>query len=85
MRMHIAPFIGEEQVGRLDADALESLYAELRRCREHCTGRRRIDHRTAQKHECDKRCCPHECKPPGATAIRHIHYLLSGAYKRAVR
>lgn len=27
----------------------------------------------------------HECRALGATAIRQIHYLLSGAYKRAVR
>ncbi|MFC7342078.1 tyrosine-type recombinase/integrase [Saccharopolyspora griseoalba] len=85
VRKHIAPFIGDEPVGRIDADILDSLYAELRRCREHCTNKRRIDHRTSRKHECDERCRPHQCKPLGATAIRQIHYLLSGAYKRAVR
>ncbi|MDR7300869.1 tyrosine-type recombinase/integrase [Haloactinomyces albus] len=85
LKHHIAPFIGEVKVGSLDVDALDSLYAELRRCRDHCTGKRRKDHRTSGKHECDHRCGPHECKPLGATAIRHIHYLLSGAFKRAVR
>lgn len=84
-RKHIVPFIGDQPLGRVDGDILDSLYAELRRCRDHCTGRRRVDHRTARKHECDERCRTHECKPLGATAIRHIHYLLSGAYKRAVR
>ncbi|TDC88148.1 GntR family transcriptional regulator [Saccharopolyspora aridisoli] len=85
VRNHIAPFIGDEPVGRIDADILDSLYAELRRCRDHCTTGRRIDHRTRSKHECDARCRPHECKPLGPTAIRQIHYLLSGAYKRAKR
>jgi hypothetical protein len=46
VRKHIAPFIGQVKVGELDADILDSLYAELRRCRVHCDGRKRIDHRT---------------------------------------
>ncbi len=85
VRKHIAPFIGNVKVGALDADILDSLYAELRRCREHCDGRRRTDHRTAVAHECDDRCGPHRCRPLGATTIRHMHFILSGAYKRAVR
>lgn len=84
-RLHVLPFIGQVKVGQLDADALDSLYAELRRCRDHCTGKRRIDHRTSGKHECDERCKQHECRPLGSTTIRHIHFLLSGAFKRAVR
>ncbi|TDD03107.1 GntR family transcriptional regulator [Saccharopolyspora terrae] len=85
VRNHIAPFIGNEPVGCVNAEVLDSLYAELRRCRDHCTNRRRTDHRTTRKHDCDDRCRAHECKPLGPTAIRQIHYLLSGAYKRAVR
>ncbi|MBA8825328.1 integrase [Saccharopolyspora lacisalsi] len=84
-RKHVLPYIGQVKVGQLDADSLDSLYSELRRCRDHCTGKRRIDHRTSSKHECDHRCKPHKCQPLGATAIRQIHYLLSGAFKRAVR
>ncbi len=84
-KLHVLPFIGQVKVGQLDADALDSLYAELRRCRDHCSGKRRIDHRTRGKHSCDERCQPHECRPLGATTIRHIHFLLSGAFKRAVR
>ena len=49
MRKHIVPFIGEEPVGRIDADILDSLYAELRRCRDHCTNKWRVDHRTSRK------------------------------------
>ena len=36
-------------------------------------------------HECDDRCRPHQCRPLAPTTIRHIHFILSGAYKRAVR
>ena len=41
---------GKRKVGDLDADILDSLYAELRRCREHCTSRRQVDHRTPLPH-----------------------------------
>ncbi|MCA1604683.1 MAG: tyrosine-type recombinase/integrase, partial [Acidobacteria bacterium] len=83
---HVRPFVGRLQVGAVDADTLDSLYAELRRCRDHCTGRRlRIDHRTADTHQCDGRCRAHECRPLASSTIRQIHFILSGAYKRALR
>lgn len=82
---HIRPFVGTTKVGEIDADILDSLYAELRRCRDHCTDRRQVDHRTPRPHDCDDRCRPHRCKPLGSATIRKIHYILSGAYKRAVR
>src|SRR5690606_14187252 len=34
---------------------------------------------------CRRRCPPHECRPLADSTIRQIHYLLSGAYRRAVR
>jgi integrase len=41
MRKHIRPLLGELKVGGVAGDAgveiLESFYAELRRCRDHCT------------------------------------------------
>ena len=64
---------------------LDAFYAELRRCRAHCTSRRAVDHRTARPHECDDRCRPHRCRPLGPTTVRHMHFILSGAFKRAVR
>lgn len=67
--------------GRLDM--LDSLYAELRRCRNRCGGSPRVDHRTTRSHTCDDRCKPHRCKPLGAMTIRHIHFLVSGALRRA--
>ena len=87
VRIHVNPLIGHVKVGALDADALDSLYTELRRCRVHCSGKARgqIDHRTKRPHTCDDRCRPHKCKPLGASSIPQIHFILSGAYKKAVR
>ncbi|MGH3538334.1 MAG: tyrosine-type recombinase/integrase [Pseudonocardiaceae bacterium] len=85
IRNHISPFLGKIKVGALDADTLDAFYAELRRCRSHCSGRSFVQHRTAVEHRCDDRCAPHRCRPLGATTIRHMHFILSGAYKRAVR
>lgn len=68
---HIEPFIGSVRVGVLDADILDSLYAELRRCRSHCTGPF-IEHRTDRTHECDARCRPHKCKPLGRSGVRQV-------------
>ena len=36
-------------------------------------------------HKCDERCRPHQCQPLGNATIRKIHYILSGAYRRAAR
>jgi integrase len=85
LEKHVRPFIGQLKAGSVDADALDSLYAELRRCRAHCTDRRGTDHRTAHEHNCDERCRPHECAPLSATTIRHVHFVLSGAFAKAVR
>lgn len=82
---HVRPFIGTSKVGAIDVEILDSLYAEMRRCREHCRDRRGVDHRTTFPHQCDQRCRPHRCRPLGNATIRKIHYVLSGAYKRAVR
>ncbi|GAA1239600.1 hypothetical protein GCM10009676_25410 [Prauserella halophila] len=81
---HVEPFISDEKVGDVDADTLESLYRESKRCREHCTGRY-VQHRTPRQHECDQRCRQHVCTPLGTSARRQIHWLLSGAFRGAVR
>jgi integrase len=85
VRNHISPFLGKIKVGALDADTLDAFYAELRRCRHHCSGRPFVQHRTTGEHDCDERCAAHRCRPLGPTTIRHMHFILSGAYKRAVR
>jgi integrase len=100
---HIVPLIGGVKVGDLDADVLDSFYAELHRCQDHCRGNHGVDHRTRAAHRCDehedapcsppdsncsacrRRCPPHQCQPLSDSTIRQIHYVLSGAYKRAVR
>ncbi len=81
VRNHISPFLGHLKVGQLDAEVLDSFYAELRRCRAHCSGRRQVDHRTSGPHECDHRCGPHKCRPLGPTTVRHMHFILSGAFQ----
>ncbi|WP_158893113.1 tyrosine-type recombinase/integrase [Amycolatopsis anabasis] len=83
VKNHILPLIGDEKARRVDADLLESLYAELQRCRLHCTNPNFIEHRTSREHVCDARCHPHECEPLGAWTIRKIHFIISGAFERA--
>lgn len=82
---HIRPVLGRTQVRRLDAETLELFYASLRRCRDRCDGRKRIDHRTTRKHACGARCRQHACKPLAPSTVRGIHWILSGALNRAVR
>lgn len=82
---HIRPLIGTVKVGSLDAALFDSFYAELRRCREHCDRATYVEHRTTREHTCDDRCRPHACSALGASTIRQIHFILSGALKRAVR
>jgi integrase len=85
IRKHIRPLLGEEQVGRLDGELLDSFFLVLRTCREHCGGRPYIEHRTTTEHECDERCGPHRCRPLAASSIHQIRACLSGALKRAAR
>jgi integrase/DNA-binding transcriptional regulator YhcF (GntR family) len=82
---HIRPLIGTVKVGALDGDLFDSFYAILRRCRDHCDRRPRIDHRMKGPHQCDGRCTSHQCRPLSNGSVRYIHFILSGALKRAVR
>jgi integrase len=82
---HIRPTIGAVQVGRLDAESLERLDAQLRKCREHCHGRKYVQHRTDTPRTCDPRCGPHLCTPLSAASVRVVHSILSGALTRAVK
>ena len=70
---HIRPLLGSMQVARLDAELLETFYAQLRKCRDHCGGRRYVQHRTSREHECDSRCRPthsRAARPDGAVIVR---------------
>ena len=85
LEKHVRPFVGRLKAGAVGVEVLDSLYAELRRCRIHCTGGRGVDHRTPRPHECDERCRPHRCNPLSSTTIRHIHFILRAAYEKGVR
>ncbi len=85
MDKHVRPLIGHVQVGALDADMFDSFYAELRRCREHCTGARSSSTGRSWRTSATPAAGPHVCRPLGASTIRQIHFILSGALKRAVR
>lgn len=81
----VRPRLGRTPVARIDAETLESLYAALRKCRDHCGGRKFVEHRKAGEHVCTDKCRPHACKPLSPASIRQIHWILSGALGRAVR
>ncbi len=84
VRNHIVPLrIGHTKARAVDAELLDSFYAELARCRSHCVGDSFIEHRTTRPHTCDQRCRRHQCTGLSASTIRHIHHLFSGAYKKA--
>ena len=61
---HIRPLLGSLPLARLDVETLDSFYAELRRCRDHCNRRPYIQHRTTGEHRCDEHqrapCAPAE-------------------------
>jgi hypothetical protein len=82
---HVRPVLGGVQVGRLDAETLQSFYAMLRRCREHCDGRQRSKHRVHGPHGCDAGCVVHVCRPLAPATVRQVHAILAAALVRAVR
>ena len=59
IRKHIRPLLGSLSLTRLSVETLDSFYAELRRCRDHCDRRPQLQHRTSQEHRCDE----HDGKP----------------------
>lgn len=62
------------------------LLRQLRTCRVHCRGARGlVDHRTRVPHECDRRCRPHQCRPPGPSGLRQAHLILDSAFAHTVR
>ena len=89
---HIRPTIGPLPVARVDAEVIDSLCAGLRTCKEHCDGRRYIEHRTAGEHVCDEHL-EAPCKPPRPQACRackrmrlhHVCRPLSDGSIRVVR
>ncbi len=68
-RKHLRPLLGRLSLTAVTPEILDSFYAELRRCRDHC------------RHPAPGARVP--ALAPGT--VRKLHYLLSGAYHRAVR
>jgi hypothetical protein len=61
---HIRLLVGSTPIGRIDVFASESLCSELARCcRDHCHGRKFVDHRTSHPHVCDEHLDAGPCKP----------------------
>jgi integrase len=91
IRKHIRPLIGGVSLTRVDVELLDSLYAELRRCRGHCDGRPQLQHRTAKEHECDEHVGK-PCLPPAPGTCRacrracrsHVCHGLSDSSVRQV-
>ncbi len=61
IKKHIRPTIGHLAVGKVKAETVETLYARLRRCRDHCGGRKYFQHRTEDEHVCDEHSARRKC------------------------
>jgi integrase len=69
IRKHIRPLIGGVSLAKLEVETLDSFYAELRRCRDHCDGKPRLQHRTPGRHQCDEHR-GEPCAPPDPSNCR---------------
>jgi integrase len=87
IRRTIKPALGQEPIKKVTARVLESLYAELRRCRKRCDGKPYIEkHKTEKEHDCaTEKCKVHTCSPMGSSTIRQIHAIISGTLDAAER
>ncbi|HET9871928.1 MAG TPA: tyrosine-type recombinase/integrase [Propionibacteriaceae bacterium] len=79
IRKHIRPLLGSLPLAELEVEVLDSFYAELRRCRDHCDGRRQIQHRIDGVHECDEHpaapCAPADpesCRACSRMCQQHV-------------
>jgi integrase len=86
IRRVIKPVLGNVPIKKLGARELETLYAELRRCRIRCDGKPFIEHKTKDEHDCTKsECDPHKCNPMAASTVRQIHSIISSTMNTAIR
>jgi hypothetical protein len=81
---HIQPQLPAGPAAAITAHTIEKFKAELRRCRDHCDGRPRVDHRQAGDHACTQQCRQHVCTPLAKATVRKILFLISGAYQSAI-
>jgi integrase len=90
LRKHIKPQFKAGPAAEITAHTIEKFKAELRRCREHCDGRPRVDHRKSREHRksgehaCTAKCRRHVCKPLAKATVRKILFLISAAYHSAI-
>lgn len=81
----IKPALGSMSIAKLSVRHLETLYAELRRCRVRCDRKPFIEHKADGDHDCAvAKCKPHACRPMAASTVRQIHSVISGALSAAV-
>jgi integrase len=74
----IKPALGSMSIAKLSVRHLETLYAELRRCRVRCDGKPFIEHKAHGEHDCvAAKCTPHVCRPMAASTVRQIHSIIS--------
>ncbi len=82
----IKPALGDAAINKITARMLESLYADLRRCRGRCDGKPFIEHKKEGDRDCGTaKCKPHKCKPMAASTVRQIHAIVSGTLDAAER
>ena len=88
-RKHIGLQIQASPAAEITAHTIEKFKAELRRCRDHCDGRPRVEHRKSRgqrksgEHTCTARCRRHVCTPLAKATVRKFLFLISGAYQTA--
>jgi integrase len=81
-------FYGRLRTCRDDCRGAKHLVDHRTALEHHC---RVVKHRRRSEHDCAElgcrfiECPPHTCKPLAAATIRQIHWILSGAFGRAVR
>jgi integrase len=66
---HVDPLLGHLRLTAVTPQLLDLFYAELLRCRGHCRHPNQA----------------HICHPLYPATVRKIHYVISGAFRRAVR
>jgi integrase len=82
----IKPVLGDVSLKKLGARELETLYSELRRCRQRCDDKPFIEHKSTDDHDCtEAECTPHECNPMASSTVRQIHSIISSTLNAAVR
>ncbi|MBB6571697.1 tyrosine-type recombinase/integrase [Kribbella sandramycini] len=74
IRDYVMPRFGKDfKAAKIDAEMLENYYAMLQSCKDNA--QLRMNHRAKE----------HTCEPLASSSVRQIHFILTGAFKRAVK